>query len=60
MESLSLVSSRLGWIADWHGIGPSGLTIGPYAGKLLAQLALGEAPSVDLSAYEPVLQTSRM
>ena len=57
---------QLGLVPGWdglligNGMGPSGLTIGPYAGKLLAQLALGEAPSVDLSAYEPVVQTSRM
>jgi D-amino-acid dehydrogenase len=56
---------QLGLVRGWdglligNGMGPSGLTIGPYAGKLLAQLALGEAPSVDLSAYEPVMQTSR-
>jgi D-amino-acid dehydrogenase len=57
---------QLGRVRGWdglligNGMGPSGLTIGPYAGKLLAQLALREAPSVDLSAYEPVMQASRM
>ncbi len=36
-----------------NGLGPTGLTIGPYAGRLLAQAALGEAPEMDLSAYDP-------
>ncbi len=34
-----------------NGLGPSGLTIGPYAGRLLAQLALGEATELDLAPY---------
>jgi D-amino-acid dehydrogenase len=34
-----------------NGLGPSGLTIGPYAGRLLAQLALGRTPEVDLGPY---------
>jgi D-amino-acid dehydrogenase len=36
-----------------NGLGPSGLTMGPYAGRLLAQVALGEAPEMDLSPYDP-------
>lgn len=36
-----------------NGLGPSGLTIGPYAGKLLAELALGQTPELDLSPYAP-------
>ena len=36
-----------------NGLGPSGLTIGPYAGRLLAQVALGTAPEMDLSPYDP-------
>ncbi|MBV9115797.1 MAG: FAD-dependent oxidoreductase [Acetobacteraceae bacterium] len=36
-----------------NGLGPTGLTIGPYAGRLLAQVALGEAPEMDLAAYDP-------
>jgi D-amino-acid dehydrogenase len=55
---------QLGRVAGWdglmigNGMGHSGLTIGPYAGKLLAQLALDETPSVDLSAYEPAVRAS--
>jgi D-amino-acid dehydrogenase len=37
-----------------NGLGPSGLTIGPFAGRLLAQLVLGEAPGFDLAAYDPL------
>ncbi|MBX6741847.1 MAG: FAD-binding oxidoreductase [Acetobacteraceae bacterium] len=37
-----------------NGLGPSGLTIGPFAGRLLAQLVLGEAPELDLAAYDPL------
>jgi len=36
-----------------NGLGPSGLTIGPFAGRLLAQLVLGQAPELDLAAYDP-------
>jgi D-amino-acid dehydrogenase len=36
-----------------NGLGPSGLTIGPYSGRLLAQAALGESPEMDLSPYDP-------
>jgi D-amino-acid dehydrogenase len=35
------------------GMGPTGLTIGPYAGDLAARLAIGEDPGFDLSAYLP-------
>jgi D-amino-acid dehydrogenase len=37
-----------------NGLGASGLTIGPFAGRLLAQLALGGAPEFDLAAYDPL------
>ena len=37
-----------------NGLGPSGLTIGPYAGRLLAQVALGQAPELDLAPYDPL------
>lgn len=37
-----------------NGLGPSGLTIGPFAGRLLARLALGEAPELDLAPYDPL------
>jgi D-amino-acid dehydrogenase len=41
-----------------NGLGPSGLTIGPFAGCLLAQLVLGEAPELDLAAYDPLRPTT--
>lgn len=39
-----------------NGLGPSGLTIGPYAGRLLAQLALRQAPELDLAEFNPLRQ----
>ncbi|WP_188206774.1 NAD(P)/FAD-dependent oxidoreductase [Alkalibacillus aidingensis] len=50
----------LGRVSDFDnlivatGLGPSGLTIGPYVGKLIGQLALGEEVEVDLSYYDPL------
>jgi D-amino-acid dehydrogenase len=41
-----------------NGLGPSGLTIGPFAGRVLAQLVLGEAPELDLAAYDPLRPTA--
>jgi len=35
-----------------NGLGASGLTVGPYLGKQLAQLALGEQTEIDLNLYE--------
>ena len=34
------------------GLGPTGLTLGPYVGSLAARLALGE--DVDVTAYDPL------
>jgi D-amino-acid dehydrogenase len=36
-----------------NGLGPSGLTIGPYAGALLADAARNRAPDLDLEPYSP-------
>ncbi|MGY3777797.1 NAD(P)/FAD-dependent oxidoreductase [Isobaculum melis] len=36
-----------------NGLGASGLTVGPYAGKLLADLALENPIEIDLTAYQP-------
>jgi D-amino-acid dehydrogenase len=36
-----------------NGLGPSGLTIGPYAGALLAQTVLGGTPDLSLAPYGP-------
>lgn len=33
------------------GHGPTGLTLGPLSGKVVAELALGQTPSVDVSAF---------
>ncbi|MTH51933.1 FAD-dependent oxidoreductase [Bacillus mangrovi] len=49
----------IGGISGWdgllfaNGLGSSGLTTGPYIGKQLASLALGEDPDLDLSPYQP-------
>jgi D-amino-acid dehydrogenase len=38
-------------LAVGNGLGASGLTVGPYAGKLLADLVLGRPAEFDLSAF---------
>jgi D-amino-acid dehydrogenase len=40
-----------GWICSGHG--PSGLTLGPWSGDLLAQLVTGEHPEIDPNPYSP-------
>jgi D-amino-acid dehydrogenase len=35
------------------GFGPTGLTMGPYASAVAADLALGRTPEIDLSPYDP-------
>lgn len=42
-----------------NGLGASGLTIGPYAGALLAQAALGQPTAVPLAAYDPLRPAAR-
>ena len=39
------------WIGN--GLGASGLTMGPYAGALLADAALGRTPELALTEYDP-------
>ncbi len=34
------------------GHGPTGLTLGPYSGKVIAEAALGQPPSTDFRAFE--------
>lgn len=34
-----------------NGLGAGGLTIGPYSGKLLAEIALGQKPELDIAPY---------
>jgi D-amino-acid dehydrogenase len=46
-------SATLEGLVIGNGLGPSGLTIGPYAGRLLAQVALGQQPELDLALYDP-------
>lgn len=35
------------------GHGPTGLTLGPHSGRVVADLARGESPGVDLGAFAP-------
>jgi len=37
-----------------NGLGPSGLTIGPLAGRLLAEVALGQVPAFNMAPYRPM------
>jgi D-amino-acid dehydrogenase len=37
-----------------NGLGASGLTIGPFAGRLLAEEALGRSTSLDLAPFDPL------
>lgn len=39
------------YVATGHG--PTGLMLGPFSGKVVADLASGEAPAVDISAFDP-------
>lgn len=39
------------FVATGHG--PTGLMLGPFSGKVVADLACGEEPAVDLSAFAP-------
>lgn len=39
-----------------NGLGPSGLTMGPYAGALLAKAALGRSTELALADYAPLRQ----
>jgi D-amino-acid dehydrogenase len=47
----------LGPVPGVHGIvlatghGPTGLTLGPYSGKVVADVILGTQPTVDISAF---------
>jgi D-amino-acid dehydrogenase len=39
-----------------NGLGHSGLTLGPYFGKLMADVTLGRTASVDMAAFDPLRQ----
>ena len=43
-----------------NGLGPSGLTMGPFAGRLLAQVAMGQPPELDLAPFDPFQFRHRM
>jgi D-amino-acid dehydrogenase len=36
------------------GLGPTGLTMGPYAGAVAARAALSEPPAIDLAPFDPL------
>ena len=36
-----------------NGLGAAGLTMGPFAGRVLADMALGKAPEIDVSHFAP-------
>jgi D-amino-acid dehydrogenase len=36
-----------------NALGASGLTIGPYAGRLLSRICTGESPEIDASPFVP-------
>ena len=40
-----------------NGLGAAGLTIGPFAGKLLADAALGSHSTFDLAPFDPLRRT---
>jgi D-amino-acid dehydrogenase len=54
------VRPLLGWargiegLAIGNGLGAAGLTIGPFAGRLLADLVTGQARSIDLTPFDPI------
>jgi D-amino-acid dehydrogenase len=37
-----------------NGLGAAGLTIGPFAGRVLANLALGHEPPIDVAPFDPM------
>jgi D-amino-acid dehydrogenase len=37
-----------------NGLGAAGLTIGPFAGRLLADVALGCEPLLDIAPFDPL------
>jgi D-amino-acid dehydrogenase len=50
---LGLVPGYAGLVIG-NGLGPSGLTIGPFAGRLLAELALGQPSAFEMAPYCPL------
>jgi D-amino-acid dehydrogenase len=58
------VRPLLGWVrgvqglAVGNGLGAAGLTIGPFAGKLLADLMTGQGATMDLTPFDPMRQAA--
>jgi D-amino-acid dehydrogenase len=54
-DGLPLIGSpaQLQGLTIATGMGRYGLTIGPYAGRLAAQLATGQATEIDITPYKP-------
>ena len=42
-----------------NGLGAAGLTIGPLAGRLLADVALDRPPALDLATFDPLRRHDR-
>jgi len=53
MRPLLGCSGELGGLVIGNGLGAAGLTIGPFAGSLLANLVLGRPPACDLTPFDP-------
>jgi len=47
-------ASAVAGLVIGNGLGAAGLTIGPFAGRLLADVALGRAPALDLAPFDPL------
>ena len=43
-----------------NGLGAAGLTIGPFAGRLLAEAVLEREPALGLAAFDPMRRVSPM
>jgi D-amino-acid dehydrogenase len=48
------VVEGLGGLVIGNGLGAAGLTIGPFAGGLLADVALGRESVLDLHPFDPM------
>ena len=47
----------IGGLAIGNGLGAAGLTIGPFAGRLLADLVTGQPVPMDLTPFDPMRRT---
>ncbi|MDP9867707.1 MULTISPECIES: FAD-dependent oxidoreductase [Streptosporangium] len=52
-DGLPMIGAVAGGVVVATGLGAYGLTAGPYAGLLAAELALGLRPSLDVAPYSP-------